>query len=1678
MPSLSHNSVLFNATPYYDDFDSSKNYLKMLFRPGRAVQARELTQLQTILQNQIEQFGTHVFQNGAVILGGEISESLINFARVDTSNSIGTNLDSMVGQRITDGNAVAEVYHVLSGSTLANDVNEVLFYQYTTQGTFSPGSEIETTGSGSIGVTFGIKSDDGTAPAVGDNANLITVDNGVFFVDGYFVDNTKQSVVPFNGSTGDYSFRSFSSPTSTMGWSVSRSITNADDDSTLRDPSSGFYNYNAPGSDRYKIGLSLKQMEFSASLGEASGLTFDNKDYIELVRMVGGSTTKKVRYTDYADLEETFARRTFDESGNYTVNTPGLKILEHGEVFSPSDSTKFAVAVEPNTSYVKGYEVDTQSSVFLEVDKPRVSTIKRRELQYNDFGSSVLVGHTYGFGAGIVGADSDDGFNWLTKQQKFTIFNASDAPIGTTRLRTIKRGLDDNKLRAYIYDTALSGDNKFNATSYMVMDGSTKTGNTGCWFGITADSSGFSGPFNAGNKTLIYPVENGVVGATGFHSPSENITSKFVVQKQVSVNIAAGGSAGTVESTYFPYVPTANDGQFLVVYGNTADGRVDLLESNQYDIRLDNTGETNVLTFDLQNGLTAPASGASASIILPVAYDGSQVSGSGTKPYRTLTITNVSNESITRSGQLVQEGTTWSVFDLSKAHTISHSNVKAATNGESIQLTDTKLDDGNRESLFQQGRVLVKDSALRNSGEGDGDAASINVDYSYYAHSGVGPVVVNSYLDAGVAYESVPSFNDPDSGKRYDLRNCVDYRPVRSSSATTEFGIPYWNLSSPSEVSYSYFLPRVDKVTLCGDRVYRVIKGADALNPTSPVTTPYDMDMFEIVMKPYVFNEDTDIKVRYIDNQRFTMREIGDIEDKVEENFNNQYVERLKSDAISRALSYNTSGQIIEDGIFVDDFSSHAFSDVTIRDHNCAVDTRERGLRPPYTTNSVPMVDDSPSGLSKSSDGLITYKFTSSDVFRDINSAGELIATSDIQINPYGSTDYLGHVKLEPSSDVFYDTSKNPSVLVNTFGENNAWELNVTAYQTGRAYGFGTEYNEWTNHWFGEEKESKDISSVDPNSRTYMSPVDSVSSKLPGRITETVGDSVVDKSIVPYMRSVGITFTSYGLLPGSTVYALMDNQLIGASGTGYPVDGNGGVSGHIVVPSGTFTTGIKQFRLSDSSTNTISQTNTAADANFYAKGLIDTKSDFSTSVRPPVLRRKSVKSSQILTDLYDQNQEDNFSTVVNGLEPLSQEIIVDPGVFSQGLFLDQVNLYFKQIDADLPVSLQIRPMYNGAPHPYHVIPFSEVTVKPSTTAQGPSIAGNTTFQFSSPVYLAPGRYAVCLLSNSPNNKIFKSVEGELPLTTTGNTDTNADPYTIPNGLGVKLGSLFLPLNNGSRVKKTNEILAMTVRRCKFDGNTTLDSSRTVTFSSNPGSTANGHIVNVSCNDPLFTSSDSFVTLDLLDNETSLTYSNITPNKNIELAQPTTVNSLSDLELKVKFSQTNDDSLSPVIDTERVSALVANRESSNPGSSGGAIGEISPDAGGATTVSRYVSKIVTLDNQPANWIAVMFNAKIPDGRVQVFVKTDNLEGNFDENNWTQLFFKPNDNEPETWYAPSASLGGVFYPYVFRPENADGGSQNPMEEFSRFSVKIVMQIGSSTPEADMFRINDLKVVPYRI
>ena len=102
-------STNFNVTPYYDDYDESKNYYRILFRPGYAVQAREVTQLQTILQKQIERYGQHMFKDGSKVFGGEVSlDTEVKSLKLETQEGgVNINAASFVGTTITGANSNA-----------------------------------------------------------------------------------------------------------------------------------------------------------------------------------------------------------------------------------------------------------------------------------------------------------------------------------------------------------------------------------------------------------------------------------------------------------------------------------------------------------------------------------------------------------------------------------------------------------------------------------------------------------------------------------------------------------------------------------------------------------------------------------------------------------------------------------------------------------------------------------------------------------------------------------------------------------------------------------------------------------------------------------------------------------------------------------------------------------------------------------------------------------------------------------------------------------------------------------------------------------------------------------------------------------------------------------------------------------------------------------------------------------------------------------------------------------------------------------------------------------------------------------------------------------------------------------------------------------------------------------
>lgn len=353
-----HPEIL-ESNPYYDDFSDTKKFLRVLFKPGYAVQARELTQLQTLLQNQIAKFGSHIFKDGSQVFGGGITLSDANFLRTSVSllTSTSDSVNDLKGKILTQGSSDslvrAKVLFVIEKTSA--DPYTILILQYLTGNQFVSSTTSEITienYNSSITVSY-----DNTVTEATGNCQYMTVETGIFYVDGFFVTNDAQSVVLKRMQNGVNKFTDAiltqEGVTNRVGFEIERTVIDVTDDTTLNDPARGFYNYNAPGADRYVINLNLVAQEFDPASVEPG--EFVTQDFVELARTVKGSLDYVKKVPTYGELVDTLARRTYDESGNYTVKPFELEVKNHyrNDVYSlfiRFDDTTYA-----NSMYVGDY---------------------------------------------------------------------------------------------------------------------------------------------------------------------------------------------------------------------------------------------------------------------------------------------------------------------------------------------------------------------------------------------------------------------------------------------------------------------------------------------------------------------------------------------------------------------------------------------------------------------------------------------------------------------------------------------------------------------------------------------------------------------------------------------------------------------------------------------------------------------------------------------------------------------------------------------------------------------------------------------------------------------------------------------------------------------------------------------------------------------------------------------------------------------------------------------------------------------------------------------------------------------------------------------------------------------------------------------------------------------------
>lgn len=1264
--------------PYYDDFDSSKNYHRILFRPSYAVQARELTQLQTILQNQINEFGKNIFKDGSIVTGGQtlLETTGVFYVAIEPvdPDGVAIDLDNFIGEYIVDGDGNGVRAYVIAGQEETDSTPTVLVVKYvsgqrfditsttpitTADGTYSASLLVDPTQFTGITSTLG-------------NSSIVSVQTGVFFIRGYFVQVDEQTII-LDAFDNTPSYR--------VGLELEDSIVDAAEDASLLDPAQDASNYQAPGANRYKVALTLAKRSLTST---------DDTAFIELLRVENGTLTKKIQYPTYSVLEDTLARRTNDQSGSFTVRPFKIALTPH-----TTYANAYNIIAEPGKAYVLGYEFETIAPTTIKAERARnvanvynynltidyqnyvdvtklvgpipfttleaatvhcvntasittansaaagatrIGTLRVRALDYQSGANSTSIStgiwRAYTFAANIgsstvanssatgsantiyLGAGSSPVTNAYVGV-KITVTTNAGATINETK--NIGRYDGPNNL-AYLagtetWDFGVPGtmtqlrlDYEFkDAESFVYANTTTNYHTFATTMDISSDSKysvsedPYQGAFISDtnfNRMLLqlpYPwiADQSVVGGTPLTN-TEYWGRKIYTGQSFTTNVITITSVSGITSAVngSPLSGTdAIDNVLVIIRGNTgttiANNQVINFTSGSNTVTVSTASNTSTWTITVPDAGSAATADVYVKVKLPYAHTiGSVLRTKSSRIANTANVTNTGGTRIADSSGLVQwysqasgangaqvtfyansaawlilrqpgvsqslytsDGTALrKVYDFG-ANTPSQANVAYASDITSRY----SFDSGQNDNAYDHASIVLKPTS-------SGPVGNVAVLLDYFAHSGLGYLTVDSYISGNVSYGNIPSYTSATTGQVYQLRDCVDFRPRRQDADWLgKYDEELFGTSGLSfETDFSYYLARIDKVILTKDRTFEVIEGVPSLFPVPPADKDNAMTLYTLVLPPYTANT-AEIRQRYVDNRRYTMKDIGALEKRITNLEYYTSLNLLEQAAKNQEITDDTGANRFKNGIMVDPFTGHSIGDVVNDDYHCSIDSQNQELRPPFSVQNLLLSFNESNSTNYARRGAVVSMNWTANTLVD-----QPYASQAINVNPFNTVAFIGQIQLDPTSDTWVDTNQAPDVHVNLEGDNDAWAALaqvVTTANPGKI--FGTTWNSWQTTWTGVS--DRGTQEITPTWQGWLGGlghfvpvfgniisrnITDITQKqvrtglrtsfVPATITQSIGNKVVDVSIVPYIRSRGVLFIGKMFAPNTNLYAFFD----------------------------------------------------------------------------------------------------------------------------------------------------------------------------------------------------------------------------------------------------------------------------------------------------------------------------------------------------------------------------------------------------------------------------------------------------------------------------------------------------------------------------------------------------------
>jgi len=397
-----------NVSPYFDDFDTTKNFYKVLFKPGYPVQARELTTLQTILQDQISSLGKSIFKDGSVVVPGEVSYDPNYYAVKINPIHLGLDVEfyykELIGKRLLGdiSQVTAVVQNVVSRNNSIENVT-TLYVKYLNSNSsnenlsFIDGETLTTLDNVKYGNTT-ISSGNTIASLLDTNSTAIgsavSISPGIYFIRGLFVTVDQDTIIldQYNNT-----------PSYRVGLSVSETFVSSYDDSSLYDNAKGFTNYSAPGADRFKLKTKLSKQLLT---------DYQDTNFIEILRVAGGVVKKIKDTSDYSLIRDYIAKRTYEQSGNFALSPFSVfvedslnNLTDQKGIFKQNQKTEqnntpsedlICVKISSGKAYVNGNDIEKSSTTILDAKKTRsVNTVLNSPILF-EMGNLIVLNNVSG----------------------------------------------------------------------------------------------------------------------------------------------------------------------------------------------------------------------------------------------------------------------------------------------------------------------------------------------------------------------------------------------------------------------------------------------------------------------------------------------------------------------------------------------------------------------------------------------------------------------------------------------------------------------------------------------------------------------------------------------------------------------------------------------------------------------------------------------------------------------------------------------------------------------------------------------------------------------------------------------------------------------------------------------------------------------------------------------------------------------------------------------------------------------------------------------------------------------------------------------------------------------------------------------------------------------------------